>query len=121
LGQCISEYDTTVIGMSAARDADPQQKLTCELATATASMLGIQFDESKIVVDDRFIGPGYAIPSQEGEKAAKLFAAMEGVLLDHVYTGKAAAGLIEYASQQRFEKNENILFIHTGGSSGLFY
>jgi len=50
-----------------------------------------------------------------------MFAVMEGVLLDHVYTGKAAAGLIEYASNQRFTNNENILFIHTGGSSGLFY
>ena len=99
LGQCISDYDTTIIGVSAARNADTQHKITSELATATADMLGIQFDESKIVVDDRFIGPGYAVPSEEGEKAAKMFAAMEGVLLDYVYTGKAAAGLIEYASE----------------------
>lgn len=121
LGQCISEYDTTIIGISAARNSDIQHRATLDLASATANMLNIHFDASKIVVDDRFIGPGYALPSKEGEYAAELFAAMEGVLLDHVYTGKAAAALVEYASNQRFDNNENILFIHTGGSSGLFY
>ena len=55
------------------------------------------------------------------QQREQLFAALEGVLLDQVYTGKAAAGLIEYASNHWFGKEENILFIHTGGSSGLYY
>jgi 1-aminocyclopropane-1-carboxylate deaminase/D-cysteine desulfhydrase-like pyridoxal-dependent ACC family enzyme len=121
LGQCISEYDTTIIGMAAAQKADVQYGKICELALSTANMLSIQFDESRIVVEDKFLGPGYAIPSEEGKRAAKMFATMEGVLLDHVYTGKAAAGLIYYAMNRMFGTKEKVLFIHTGGNSGLFY
>ncbi len=121
LGQCISEYDTTIIGMAASQKADVQKERIRELALATAQMLEIPFDDSKIVVDDRFIGPGYAIQSEEGENATNLFALQEGVLLDSVYTGKAAAGLIHYAMNEMFSENENVLFIHTGGNSGLFY
>ena len=77
--------------------------------------------DSAIVIDDRFIGPGYAIESEEGKNAATLFAELEGVLLDSVYTGKAAAGLIGYAVNKKFGENENVLFIHTGGNFGLFY
>jgi L-cysteate sulfo-lyase len=121
LGQCISEYDTTIIGMAASQRNDVQCERIRELALLTSQMLGIQFDESKIVVDDRFIGPGYAIPSKDGKKAAKMFAVMEGVLLDDVYTGKAAAGLVHYAMNNMFRKDDNVLFIHTGGNAGLFY
>ncbi len=45
---------------------------------------------------------------------------MEGILLDPVYTGKAMAGLIGLIRQGRFKKNENVLFVHTGGSPALY-
>lgn len=121
LGQCISEYDTINIGMAASQKKDIQYKRIYDLTLATARMLDIQFDESKIVVEDRFIGSGYAIPSEEGKEAAKMFAHMEGVLLDEVYTAKAAAGLVYYAMNNMFRKEDNVLFIHSGGNSGLFY
>ena len=121
LGQSISAYDTVIIGMAASQEASVQRERVRELATTTADMLKVSFDDSAIVVDDRFIGPGYAIESEEGRHAAKLFAVLEGVLLDSVYTGKAAAGLIQYATDQEFDENENVLFIHTGGNSDLFY
>ena len=121
LGQCISGYDVTIIGMTASQKADVQYKRIHDLASSTARMLDIQFDESSIVVEHGFIGDGYAIPSQEGREAAKMFAAMEGLLLDDVYTGKAAAGLIDYARNDLFDTEENVLFIHTGGNAGLFY
>lgn len=121
LGQCISQYDTTIIGMAASQKANVQGERVRELALTTAQMLEIPFDNSKIVVDDRFIGPGYAIQSEEGESATSMFALQEGVLLDSVYTGKAAAGLIYYAANEMIGENENVLFIHTGGNAGLFY
>jgi L-cysteate sulfo-lyase len=121
LGQSISKYDTKIIGMAASQKADIQYERIRKLAQATADMLDVQFEESGIVVEDRFIGPGYAVPSKEGKKAAKTFAVMEGILLDDVYSGKAAAGLIYYAKNRMFDKKENILFIHTGGNAGLFY
>ena len=121
LGQSISEYETTVIGIAASQPNDVQRQRIHELAVQTSQILGIPFDESKIIVDDRFIGPGYAVPSKEGEAAAKMFAVTEGVLLDDVYTSKAAAGLVSYAMNGQFSQHDNVLFIHTGGNSGLFY
>ena len=120
LGQCISTYDTCIIGVGASLKADAQSERIRDLARSTARMLGIQFDETKIVVDDKFIGPGYATPSEEGRKAVKRFAAREGILLDQVYTGKAAAALLHYATHGALEGG-SVLFIHTGGNAGLFY
>lgn len=77
-------------------------------------------DEKKIIVDDTFVGPGYAIPSEDGKKAVKLFASLEGILLDQVYSGKAAGALLQYAKTGTI-KDDTILFIHTGGNAGLFY
>ena len=120
LGQCISTYGTCILGVGASLNANAQSERVRELAESTARMLGIQFDETKIFVDDKFIGPGYATPSEEGRNAVKLFAATEGILLDQVYTGKAAAALLHYATNGTLE-GDSVLFIHTGGNAGLFY
>ena len=53
-------------------------------------------------------------------EAVKLFARLEGVLLDPVYTGKAAAGLIDLIRQGHFKRGEKVLFLHTGGSPALY-
>lgn len=121
LGQSISEYETTIIGMAASQRAEVQTERIRKLAVATADMIQIEFDVSTIVVEDEFIGPGYAIPSPEGNDAKAIFAATEGVLLDDVYTAKAAAGLIQYSRDNRIVENENVLFIHTGGNAGQYY
>jgi 1-aminocyclopropane-1-carboxylate deaminase/D-cysteine desulfhydrase-like pyridoxal-dependent ACC family enzyme len=120
IGQCISGYESLITGISASRNKDEQRNIVKDLSISTSRMLGIEFHENRIVVDDKFVGPGYALPSVEGKKAAKLFAQKEGILLDYVYTGKAAAALIEYSEKKTF-KNGNVLFIHTGGNSGLYY
>ena len=65
-------------------------------------------------------GPGYAIPSGEGNRAISLLAREEGIFLDPVYTGKAFAGLIRMAEEGRFREDETILFLHSGGAGGLF-
>ena len=44
----------------------------------------------------------------------------EGVLLDPVYTGKAMAGLIDLVKKGYFTKDDNVVFIHTGGTPALF-
>jgi 1-aminocyclopropane-1-carboxylate deaminase/D-cysteine desulfhydrase-like pyridoxal-dependent ACC family enzyme len=49
-----------------------------------------------------------------------MFAETEGIVLDNVYTGKAAAGLIEYTRRGLLSPDENIVFIHTGGTPEIF-
>ena len=43
----------------------------------------------------------------------------EAILLDPVYSGKAFAGLIGLIQNKKLTKNDNILFIHTGGAVSL--
>ena len=65
-------------------------------------------------------GTGYALPTPGMAEAVRLFAETEGILLDPVYTGKAAAGLIDLVRQGRFEPDDNVVFIHSGGVPGLY-
>ena len=76
-------------------------------------------DKSDIIVYDDFIGPGYGEPSKDMIEATKLLAKKEAILLDPVYSGKAVAGLIELIKRKKFTKNDNVLFIHTGGAVSL--
>ena len=69
----------------------------------------------ELFVDDAFIGEGYAVPTQESQEAFTLFAETEGILLDPVYSSKAAAGLLAYCRERRFKTTDRVLFWHTGG------
>lgn len=71
---------------------------------------------------DSYIGPGYGQAGPEVFEFIKQLAAMEGILLDPVYTGKAFYGLVEDIKQGKYASGENsdIVFVHTGGLFGLF-
>ena len=58
-----------------------------------------------------------AVPERE---AIELFARCEGILLDPVYTGRAAAGMIDLVRKGIVGKKETILFWHTGGMPALW-
>lgn len=73
-----------------------------------------------VAAEDGFIGPGYGVPTDAMVEAVNLFARLEGVLLDPVYTGKAAAGLIALIREGRFRQGETLVFVHTGGTPALF-
>jgi len=121
IGQCVSGYPTCVIGMAVSQAGEVQHRRVLELAESTSGMLGVDFDPSTVHIDDRFLGDGYAMPSEGGREAVKRFARFEGVLLDQDYVGKAAAGLIQTATSGEIGEHESTLLIHTGGSSGLYY
>ena len=53
-------------------------------------------------------------------EALKMFARNEGILLDPVYTGRAAAGLLELIRSGFFTADQKILMWHTGGTPALF-
>lgn len=124
VGRLISEYHTNFIGIAAALESELLKNNIIDLASNIADMLGVEYSldllKEGLMVDDSFIGPGYSIPSKEGENAARVFSSLEGILLDYAYTGKAAAALLDYAEKNRL-KGKNALFIHTGGNQGLYY
>jgi D-cysteine desulfhydrase len=92
------------------------------LLAPTAERLGLElsFGPQDILVDDRFMGGGYAVLTGAEREAIRLAAGTEGILLDPVYTGKAMAGLMGLIRQGEIGAGERVLFWHTGGSPALF-
>jgi L-cysteate sulfo-lyase len=66
------------------------------------------------------VGGGYGIPTAGMVEAVTLLARTDGILLDPVYSGKGMAGLIDLIRKGRFKRDENVVFVHTGGSAALF-
>tara|TARA_B100000900_G_scaffold405886_1_gene416102 strand:- start:318 stop:1331 length:1014 start_codon:yes stop_codon:yes gene_type:complete len=72
-----------------------------------------------IHINHAYFGGAYGQPTQSGLAAIEMFASLEGILLDPVYSGKAAAGLIDQITLGNFDEHEHIVFIHTGGAASL--
>ena len=110
---------TRVHGMMV--DTDPFDEITLRLMREAAALLE---SDAEITPADFSLrdmcGAGYAIPSEAGNAAVRLMAEREGLFLDPVYTGKAFAGLLELAREGAFRPGENVLFLHSGGTGGLF-
>ena len=72
-----------------------------------------------IVANCDYVGPGYGFPAESTLEAIDIFARLEGILLDPVYSGKGGAGLIDLIRNKHFKRGERIVFIHTGGAIAL--
>ena len=92
------------------------------IATEGAHLLGngIEVKPEDILINDHYLGGGYGVMAEPEVEAIRLFARLEGLLLDPVYTGRAAAGMIDLIRKGFFKSNEKILFWHTGGTPALF-
>lgn len=73
-----------------------------------------------INVIDSYIGPGYGLAEPKIYRLIERIAAQEGILLDPVYTGKAFFAMLNEIPSGRFGETGDIVFIHTGGSFGVF-
>jgi len=111
-----------LLGIGTNAPKTKQEAKIFRLAEATAAKLGCEglMDRSDIVANTDYVGEGYGVPSDGGQEAIRLFAELEGILLDPVYSAKGAAGLIDLVRTGFFKKHEKVVFIHTGGSVGLF-
>lgn len=119
LGAKLFMPETRVHGMMV--DTDPFDVITPALMQETAALLKADVKIKNNDFDLRdMCGPGYAIPSEEGNAAMKLMAMQEGIFLDPVYTGKAFAGLLAMAKEGTFKETDRVLFLHSGGAGGLF-
>lgn len=120
--------DTPVIGISVRFDAETQgnrirgQVEACidkYFADCDAFADGLGKDE--VIIHDSHVGEGYSLPTKDMANAIQNFARLESIILDPVYTGKGAAGLLAVASDGSYGQNQRILFIHTGGAPSLYH
>lgn len=122
LGQRVFGYGGQVLGISNDHSAAWVQAQVAALASAASEMLGprIDFSPADVRVNDDYCAAGYGVLTTAEREAIALFARHEGILLDPVYTGRAAAGLIDLIRQGFFDPSARVLFWHTGGQAALF-
>lgn len=111
-----------LLGIGVRAPKDKQEENVYNLAVKTAEKLGCLgvVARGDVVADSSYVGSGYGIPREDTVEAIRMFAQLEGLLLDPVYSGKGAAGLIDYCRKGKFKKGERVVFLHTGGSAALF-
>ncbi len=111
-----------ISGVNVSRVKVVQEEIVYKLALETARRLEIRGSVARedIVCYDQYVGPGYSLPTDSMVEAVKLFAGTEAILLDPVYSGKAAAGFIDLVRRGTFTDGSNVLFLHTGGSPALY-
>ena len=122
VGLRASGSDLPILGVGVNIPQAEQEAKVFELARETAEYIdkpGCVARED-IVADCNYIGPGYGEPTESMNEAVLMLARLEGLLFDPVYSGKALAGMIDYVREGRFTKDQNIVFLHTGGVAGLF-
>lgn len=109
--------DVACVSHSAEQTAREVQRLIGE----SAALLGVSPPAADHVpFDDVTLGEGYGIPDERVWRAIELFGSAEGIALDPVYSGKAAAALVEWVEAGRIARGERVVFLHTGGLPGLF-
>jgi len=111
-----------LLGIGVRAPKPKQEENVFNLAVKTAEKLGCPgvVARADVEANTDYVGDGYGIPTKDGLAAIEMFARLEGILLDPVYSGKGAAGLVDLVRKGTFTGDENIVFLHTGGGVALF-
>ena len=121
-GKALLDFPGKILGISIDEEAGKFRDAVAHLAKEVTKLLGnekyITIDD--ILVNDDYLGGGYAVMGEPEREAIQLFARHEGLLVDPVYTGRAGAGLIDLIRKDVFGSDETVLFWHTGGQPALF-
>lgn len=122
LGIMLKNLPIKVIGISVQKPADWIRPRIMEKLQATTELLhtDLRLSEDDVIVDDRWIGERYGVPTAEGLNAIKLVGRMEGIILDPVYSGKGFSGLVGWINEGSIKPESSIVFLHSGGAPALF-
>jgi D-cysteine desulfhydrase family pyridoxal phosphate-dependent enzyme len=122
LGQRVFGYKGKLLGISVDESEEWLKEHVSEFASLASERLGkrIEFTPDEVFANANYCSAGYGVLTEQEREAIRLFTTCEGLLLDPVYTGRAAAGMIDLIRKGFFKKDETVLFLHTGGQPALF-
>ena len=122
LGRRVFGFSGRILGISIDESEEWLKKEVSQLASATSEKVGarIEFTPADVLANADYCRAGYGVVTEQEREAIRLFAKYEGLLLDPVYTARAAAGMIDLIRKGFFETTETVLFLHTGGQPALF-
>ncbi|TMV08473.1 D-cysteine desulfhydrase [Ruegeria sediminis] len=120
-GLCAMNANIPLLGIGTRAPQPKQEQMVYDLAVKTAEKLGCPgvVRREDVAANTDYVGEGYGLPTEAGIEAIRIFAELEGILLDPVYSAKGASGLIDLARKGEF-KDQRVVFLHTGGAVGLF-
>ena len=122
LGQRVFGYQGNILGISIDEPEAWLKTHVSALASDASEKIGerIDFTRDDVLASEEYCKAGYGVLTDAEREAVRMFAKYEGLLLDPVYTGRAAAGMIDLIRKGLLKKDETILFWHTGGQPALF-
>ena len=122
LGKMVSGWQGEIISFNVCDDEIFFLKKIGSILTEIDKLFGINcvVDKEAIKIIDGYVGPGYGKVSSRELEMITEFSRAEGIFLDPVYTGKAMVGLVDQIEKGRFDRSQNVLFLHTGGLYELF-
>jgi L-cysteate sulfo-lyase len=120
VGASIAMPDTRIVGIDIDAEPDRVRADVVRFAGEASNLLGVPFDESAVEVVAGHAGPAYGIPHAATIEAIRLAGRLEALSLDPVYSGKGLAGLIALIREGRWRKDDDVVFINTGGAPALF-
>ena len=119
LGQ---EQKTAILSVAVSPKDEGYEERTAALANRTLELLKAseRVAPKDLWVERDYYAPGYEIPNEAGNKAIRLLARTEGILLDTVYSGKGFAGMLDQICKGRIPQGSRVVYWHTGGATALF-
>jgi D-cysteine desulfhydrase family pyridoxal phosphate-dependent enzyme len=122
VGAQLYGFSGQILGISIDKTAEEMKNRITALATETAAFLNhtLAISPDEVNVDDNYLGGGYGIVGDLERSTLTLVAQLEGLLLDPVYTGRAAGGMVDLICRGEIGSQESVLFWHTGGTPALF-
>lgn len=122
VGSAMHGYGGALSAIRVGKYEQTEPKTLQDLAEGTADLVGCtaELPLDRVEINNDYLGPGYGVVTNLEREAIHLFAQQEGILLDPVYTGRAAAGMIDLIQKGTIGADERVLFWHTGGTPALF-
>ena len=122
LGKRLTNAGHAVHGVTATDEFHVPSR-TAAIANETLQVLGLDTarrPRTRSTTMPVSSAPATAFRPRHAVEATRLFARCEGVILDPIYTGKAAAGMIAHIREGRYGKDDVLVFVHTGGTPAIF-
>jgi len=122
LGKRRSNWNGNIIGINVGSDFKDLPERISYLSTEASDRLGekIEFRKDEIRICEDYQSTGYGNTTENEIKAIQLFASLEGIILDPVYTARAAVGMMDLISKGSLKSTDSVLFWHTGGIPAVF-
>lgn len=120
VGAHLLDMKARIVGVAVAADAKATEQRVRDVIGMLVSKYALEEFNPEITIDDRFLGDGYAKVDDAVRSSLEMFAKMDAIILDPVYTGKAGVALIRMALNGDLPSDSPTLFYHTGGQPALF-